>query len=1184
MRYLSLILLLVCSGRADERMEPVSVVHELLNYAVELPDKRVCVLTPQRLALLASADATELLDSHWTTASGRHHFAVHKGHALVANWQGIDILRIDDDGFEKVGMIEIRYAWQSPLLVAHDQLFVLQAGRDLNIFSLADITAPVHRRELQSPQSGASFLVEGDHLYWAERKRLSVYNIRDPKALRPEGMLAWPISRAGAMHLLSPHLYVSAESKLYTANVGDFDAMSVSEEVQKISAAEFAIPRPDGFVAFSGFSSSRVLLGADGVQEVTSAPEEWPILAADSDATRNALASSGLWSRRMLQCAVRIETNLLLLDGQVARVYDLADSANPKLVGSCEFVGVGRPVVHGTRVFTPTGTLDLSDPANPVVSDKALGSYVKLDGDTLYRIYGRELSIWSLAGEEMEKVSEHRLPGLDPGFLVHDGLFYHVDDDDDELRISQLEADEFTTLSTLALGKENGRAMSMVVEDGLLYIGTYYKGIRLVNVEDPKSPRLVADLSERQRYEQLVARHGIVFGSRGSRELVAVDMRRKMAVVERGPMLGRGYLSIMDDLLLAATPGAGVGIFRSQVLKALNKDLRKQAPLRKKLATDPQSVELLSALAQLCASQGDVWAAERCFAALKGKQLDADTQHAMDEFELRRKADADALAAAAAFTKALREDGFGEVEREDGRIIHLRVFKPALISAHTSHLTTLPLRSLELTQGPIGADELALLTHYPGLTRLRLRETDAESADFAPLATLTDLEHLNLEDAPLSAGALAHIAGLASLEYLDLEGTGATDAHLAHIAGLINLNVLDLEGCPISDAGLAHLSELRKLETLRLEDCRLTGEGFQHLAGLKLLENFDLEHVPAAEGYAVLAGMKQLEDLDLDWSGITDAELIHLAGLKKLEDLQLGGTKIGSDGVTHLAGLGRLATLDLSETKTDDRAMILIGAMNNLEHLDLRSTDISDDGLALLAGLKQLETLSVENIPDLSNDGLGELAGLKKLERVTARGTSVNATGAALLPQSEVYWKTREAEQKKPEEEEEKIQAMPTDLGFLIAEDTLRLINNSNGQEYSRESPADMFGMGEIELRAASAWGGECWVASDQGLLRFSPRTRAWSRFAIDRRHLDVSVDTLAISQGVLVVGFAHTQEARFDLSKRRWLSAPAPVPAAVAVASVPTAAPARKLSWVFVISVGLILLGSIALLRRAPK
>jgi hypothetical protein len=1178
MRLVLAIFLLAASALAA-RLEPVGKLHEFLTYAVELPDSRVCVLTPQRLVLLASADAKTVVAEHPTSAFGQRRFVLYKGHILVSNTRGIEILRITEDGFETVAEIELRYAWQGSLAVAHDQLFAFQAGQELHVYSLADLSAPRHLRKLDLPKPGASILAEGKQLYLGEPGRLTIYDISNPAEMPSLGRVEWPINQVGAMHLHKSTLYVTSEAALYTVSVTDPEAMTVSKSETQLRPAEFAIGRPDGFSTFSIYHRAHISLATDGIR-VDSETADWPVIGQDPGALGEALASSGLWARRLLQGAATFGTHIALFDGRQAKIFDLADFANPRQVGSCAFSGsIGKPVLHGQRIYTNSGVLDVSVPSMPTRNDLPLATQVQLDGDTLYRLYGRTLTQWSLSGDTPEQIGSHDTR-LNTSFLVHRGFFYFIDDG--MLRIAQLADGDLTKVNSLKVGGGNSRNYSMAIDDDFLYIATYYSGLRLIDIHDPANPRLLVSFPERLRYEQVLGKSGIAFTTRGSRYLTAVDLRRKVGLLEYGPPLGHNFIDTMGNHLLAALPGAGIGIFRSPALAALTAAAARQAPLRARLVANPEDLDARGQLAMLCDQQGDVWTADRHFAALEGQQLNAEMAEALADFEARRKADAEAAAAAAAFEEDLREQRIGDVEREQGRIVRLRVFKPGLMQRHRAHLATLPLKNLDIYKGPIGPQELALLKHFPNLQHLRLRGVAGKAEAFAPLATLAKLQYLNLEDCALPEGALAHIAKLPALTYLDLEDTGTGDADLAHLAGLVSLQTLDLEGCPISDAGLKHLSALRKLERLRLQDCSLTGEGFVHLVGLKSLEELDLERVPATQGYAVLANLTRLRELDLDQSGISNAELAHVAELKNLENLQLGYTGIGAEGITHLTSLGAVTTLDLAGTQTDDLALSLIGGMTNLQNLDLQKTTISDTGIRQLAGLQALQWISVENVPDFSDRGLEALAALKSLRRISARGTSVTAAGVAALPQVEVQWVREEPQEGQTAAAEEiRIAKMPETLAFDIVDNALRLLDAANGEEYARETPAELFGLGEIELRDVLAWEQECWVASNRGLLRFAPRARVWSRFAIDREHLEVAVSALRIEEQVLVVGFGSGREARFDLHERRWSgAAPAPV---AAIATVPEAQPPKaQLSWTTIAIGALVLMGGLLLLRRA--
>ena len=1137
----------------------MGAVGEFVSFAVELPDKRVCVLTPQRLVML-SADATTLMDSHWTHATGNRYLALHKGHILVADGQGIDILRITESGFEAVSKIEIRYAYRSPLFIADDKLFLIQAGRDFNIFSLADLAAPEHLREIHYENTGSNITLHDGRLFVGTRGALVVYDTQGEQL----GRVEWPITRTGAMHVIGDTLYATAEGVLHSVDISDLDDMSVtSGEEESLGPAEFAIPRANGFDAFSGYSRTRVTFGADGPSFERDS-DVWPIVAKDADSVRDALFGTGFWTRRPMQGAARIDQHLVLFDGKNARIYDIADFAKPRLVSSLPFAGtIARPVVHGSRIFVPGRGLNLANPTAPEAFEYGRVTFVKLDGDLLYIFYGRKVTTFSVADGGLEEVGEVTIPRFTGAVMVHGGHFFYSDGG--ELKVAKPVEGELQIIGELDLGGENSRANAFWLEDDLLYVGTYYGGLRLVDVIDPTAPRFLTGIRERERYDNVVGLAGMVFASRGSRQLVSVNLRRKPKVIERGPWLGRGYLEIMGDHLLGALPEAGVGLFDSKVLESTHKQMQKQAPARARLAKNPDSTADLSKLALIADKQGDIWTAERSFLKLQGRELDEETAAALAEFLARKKAAEEAAAAARAFMADLQARRGADIERNDsGEIVRLRVFAPPFLRRHKAHIATLPLKNLDLSPAPFGADDLAILAQLPSLEYLRIRGLDVDAAGLAPLATLKKLEILNLEGAKLPAGGLAHIANLPSLTYLDIESTGVGDDELVHLAGISTLQTLDLEYLPITDAGLVHLRELRKLKNLRLANCKIDGSGLVNIAHLSSLESLDMEYAKATQ-FEGLAGLKNLENLDVHGTGITDAGMAHISGMKRLEDLRLDNTAVTTEGIAHIVGLSALTRLDLSDTKIDDGALALIGGMNNLEKLNLRSTGVSDDGVTELKNLHALEWIGVENVPDFSDDGLEAFAGLKSLERVTARGTSVSAVGVALLGDVQVDWKQAQEKQAEPEEGEReemaRIAAMPAKLSFDIVENHLRLLDAENGKEYRRETPQDLFGFEAIELRMVVPWDGLCWLASDRGLLRFEPRERVWSRFAIDREHLDVNVTGLSIADGVLEVAFGQAQSARFSLAERRWLTAAVAPPPVAAVAPA-TVASTSRLSW----------------------
>ena len=61
MKRVALIALLAPALLAE--MTPVGAIREIVQYAIELPDERLCVLTSQRLALIEIASARQVTSS-----------------------------------------------------------------------------------------------------------------------------------------------------------------------------------------------------------------------------------------------------------------------------------------------------------------------------------------------------------------------------------------------------------------------------------------------------------------------------------------------------------------------------------------------------------------------------------------------------------------------------------------------------------------------------------------------------------------------------------------------------------------------------------------------------------------------------------------------------------------------------------------------------------------------------------------------------------------------------------------------------------------------------------------------------------------------------------------------------------------------------------------------------------------
>ena len=163
-------------------------------------------------------------------------------------------------------------------------------------------------------------------------------------------------------------------------------------------------------------------------------------------------------------------------------------------------------------------------------------------------------------------------------------------------------------------------------------------------------------------------------------------------------------------------------------------------------------------------------------------------------------------------------------------------------------------------------EAMKLVGHLRGLQVLAVFDSKLRSADFAPVAELTDLEFVYLKRTPIEAMLFQHLANLPSLKWLII-----SESRIASFAGL---------------------ERLTRLEVLEIKVCSL----------------------PCGR-LAPLEKLTELRQLELFQVGVVDGDLVHLQRLKKLNTLILTGNKITNRSLPWLARMTWLDDLWVSETR-----------------------------------------------------------------------------------------------------------------------------------------------------------------------------------------------------------------------------------------------------------------------------
>ena len=130
----------------------------------------------------------------------------------------------------------------------------------------------------------------------------------------------------------------------------------------------------------------------------------------------------------------------------------------------------------------------------------------------------------------------------------------------------------------------------------------------------------------------------------------------------------------------------------------------------------------------------------------------------------------------------------------------------------------------------------------------------------------------------------------------------------------------------------------------------------------------------------------------------------------------------------------------------------------------------------------------------------------------------------------------------------------PDDYAFRLEDGQVVLLDAADEREIGKTHPSEAFDDQERNISAIAPWANLCWVGTDSGLFRYDAAASSWSRFAIERTHLNVPVDSLTVEGDLLQVGYSG-KTASFNLKTRTWQAAVIAPPAE----AVPVAAPAPE-------------------------
>jgi len=131
--------------------------------------------------------------------------------------------------------------------------------------------------------------------------------------------------------------------------------------------------------------------------------------------------------------------------------------------------------------------------------------------------------------------------------------------------------------------------------------------------------------------------------------------------------------------------------------------------------------------------------------------------------------------------------------------------------------------------GPEWLRELIGIDYLDNVVRVELRDNDRAHTALMHIGALRKVWFVDLTNTPVGDEQLAYLAELPALRTLKLADTKVTDAGLQHLKNLHRLEWLDVSRTGVTDAGLEHLRALPSLREIDLLGTRVSEKGVTDL-------------------------------------------------------------------------------------------------------------------------------------------------------------------------------------------------------------------------------------------------------------------------------------------------------------------------------------------------------------------
>lgn len=212
------------------------------------------------------------------------------------------------------------------------------------------------------------------------------------------------------------------------------------------------------------------------------------------------------------------------------------------------------------------------------------------------------------------------------------------------------------------------------------------------------------------------------------------------------------------------------------------------------------------------------------------------------------------------------------------------------------------LKSLAIVSGTVPPELIAPIKELTALESLAIPTSGATDAVVGALAH-EQLKSLDLTNGQVSNQGLAVVDRLPALTRLVLDFCPLDGATFAEHPRLLELEAFSAQSTSVLQNGLPTILKMSKLQALNLRNAKVNDSTFPGtktiwpaLTTLHLSNNTDLSD----RGTTFLKNHKQLEDVDLSISHIGNPTLGNLRFAKDLKRLRIKDTKADDKGITAL--------------------------------------------------------------------------------------------------------------------------------------------------------------------------------------------------------------------------------------------------------------------------------------------